>query len=117
MPLSAIWKWAAGRIRFPSAVGRRKPVRGIHARELIRGERRNRTGGIRGPLERVVVMDDDNPVPREPHVELESVRSKRQAVVERRDGVLGPKRRAAPVRIDKRTQGEHLKLIGELVNS
>ena len=54
------------------------------------------------------MMNDDDPIAREPHVELESVRSKRQAVVERREGVLGPKRRAAPVRIDERTQAINL---------
>jgi hypothetical protein len=53
-------------------------------------------------------MDDDDPITREADVELESVSSKRQAVIERRDGVLGPKRRAAPMRVDERTQAINL---------
>jgi hypothetical protein len=51
------------------------------------------------------MMDDDHAVTREVHVQLDAVGAKRQSVVERRNGVLGPQRRAAAVRKDQRHAG------------
>ena len=49
-------------------------------------------------------MDDDLTVLRQPHVELQTVGAERQAVVERRQGILRPRLRTAAVRIDEGTR-------------
>ena len=50
-------------------------------------------------------MHDDDAVARQVDVELEPVGAKREAVIERGDGVLRPERRAAAVRVHERSRG------------
>jgi hypothetical protein len=47
-------------------------------------------------------MDDDDPVAGEVDVDLETIRAKLEAVVERCDGVFGPEGRAAAMRVNER---------------
>ena len=56
---------------------------------------------VGGPIERRVVVHDHGPVARQLHIELETVGAERQAVIERRQGVLGPQRGAAAMGVDK----------------
>jgi hypothetical protein len=78
--------------RRGAAVCRREPVRRIDTRELIRRQRCDRSRRIRRPLECRVVMNDHNPVARQPDVELETIGPERETVIERRNRILGPKR-------------------------
>ena len=75
---------------------------GIHSLQLRDGQRLERARAIRRPLQRVVVMDDDNPVAREVHVELEAVGAEREPVLEGRERVLGPQSRSAAMGVDER---------------
>ena len=83
-------------------------MRRIDTRELIRRQRCDRSRRIRRPLECRVVMNDHNPVARQPDVELETIGPERETVIERRNRILGPKRRPTAVRVNKRTQGNIL---------
>ena len=51
-----------------------------------------------------IVVNDDDAVAREVHVELEAVGAEREAVVERRDRVLRRQRAAAAMREHERTR-------------
>ena len=77
-------------------------VAGIDTRQLGRVTGVDAAPGVCRAIERRVVMDDDDAVARQVHVELEAVGAERQAVVERRDRVLGRQRAAAAMREDER---------------
>ena len=80
---------------------RHEVVGGIDTRELGRRQRGQRTAMIGRTIQGPVVMHHDHPVARQMYVELEPVGAERQAVLERRDRILRPQRRAA-------TMGEYL---------
>ena len=91
--------------RRPEPVGRRQPLR-----SSARGERRDEAGAAGRPIERVVVVHDDDAVAGEVDVELEAVGAEREAVIERGDRVLRTERRSAAMRVDKRPRRTHVGL-------
>jgi len=76
-----------------------------HAPKLVGGAIGDRTAQGRGAVERPIVMNDDDAVARQVNVELDSVGSERQAVVERFHRVFRRKRAAAAVREHQRASG------------
>ena len=86
--------------RKAAAVTKEEP--GVRARQFAGGPLRHGTLEVRRPFERAIVMDDDDAVAREVHVELEAVGAERQAVVERRERVFRGERAAASMREDER---------------
>jgi hypothetical protein len=106
MALASQWKRLRGRLfRLPRPLGRRaEPIRRIKLRELVSGQRRYPAASVGRPLERLVMMDDYDTVPRQVHVELEAVGAKRKAVIERGDGVFRPERRSTPVGVHERSR-------------
>ena len=76
---------------------RGEPVPRVDTGELVGRERGNRPAGAGRTLEHVVVMHNDDAVARKVNVELEAVRSEGEAVIERRDRVFRPQRRAVSV--------------------
>ena len=76
--------------------------------ELLCAARRKAPTPVCRPLERRIVMDNDDPVARKSHIEFQAVGTERQTVVERGNRILRAKSRSAPVRIDERTQGDIL---------
>jgi len=76
------------------------PVSGIDPRELGRGETIDRSGAIRGPVERRVVAYDDDSIGGKMHVEFQPVRAGCEPTLKRGHSVLGPKRAASSMRED-----------------
>ena len=76
----------------------RKPITGINPRELLRAAGGNRSGSVRRPIERPIMMHDDDAIRREVDIELETVRAGGHPYVKRRYGVLRAKVAAAPMR-------------------
>ena len=81
----------------------REAIAGVDARQLVGRERSTPPAEVRRPVERRVVMHDDDAVPRQADVELEAVGAERQAVVERGDA-CSPAR--ARCRRDARTPAD-----------
>jgi len=73
-------------------------IAGIRTRQLVGSELGGRPAKIRRPLERTVVVNDDDPVAREADVELEAVGAQPEPLVERRERVLWSERAASPMR-------------------
>src|SRR5262249_46284107 len=78
----------------------------IEVCELLGGVIAHASAAVRGPLEGVVVMDDDDTVFGEMDVELETVGPDRHPVIERGNGVLGAQCRTATVRVHERSADE-----------
>jgi len=62
------------------------------------------SGTVRRPIERLIMVNDDDAVTGQVNVEFEPVRTGRHSEIERRDGVLGPQRAATAMR-------EHLRAL------
>src|SRR5438477_449724 len=77
-------------------------VTGIGPRKLARGPVRDRPGQVRRPLQRPVVVNDDDAIGREVDVKLQTLGAEGQAAVEGRDGIL--RRERAPA-----SMGEYLR--------
>ena len=82
--------------------GGTEPVARVDRGEFVGRPLRERTARVGRAIEQRIVVDDDDAVAREVDVELEPVSAKREAIVERGQGVLGPERRAASMRVDER---------------
>ena len=76
--------------------------RHVGARQIVRRPLGDRTAQRCRAIERAIVMDDDDAVAGQMHVELETVGAERQAVVECGDGVFGRQRAAASMREHQR---------------
>ena len=92
--------WPGKQLGLPES-GPRSVAR-IGRREFSRCVPRQGACSIRGAIERLIMVNDDHAISGQVHVEFKAIGASRHAQVERREGVLGAERTAAPVREDLR---------------
>ena len=93
---TALRRRRGSRRRSPAKAARsesRHPAARAHRRSAPRS-----AAAVRGPIQRRVVVHDDDPVARQMDVELQPVGAERQPVIEGEERVLRPKRRPAAMR-------------------
>ena len=92
---------------------RPKPIPGIRCRQLRRRLQTNRPLPVRRAFQGRIVVHDDDAVAGEMHVELETVGAEGEAVIEGREGVLRPQRRAAAMGVDEGTRQDRASQISD----